>query len=75
MLQGKASIFEHFGPWRIYSSLFCTFGIDDRIRGSVWCMLLDIQNYRSKFVKGFYTKLLAMESSELEKLIDNDNIT
>ena len=46
VFEGKADIFEHFGPWRVYSSLFCTFGIEDRIRGLVWCKLLQIDTYK-----------------------------
>lgn len=33
VFRGEANIFEDFGPWRIYSSLFCTFGLEDYYRG------------------------------------------
>ena len=42
ILAGKKSIFEDFPPWRIYNTLFCESGIDDVIRGSIWCKLLGI---------------------------------
>lgn len=74
VMQGKASIFEDFGPWRIYSSLFCTFGLDDSIRGKVWCKLLSIDTLKGTFVKGLYQKLLALDATELEKIIENDHI-
>ena len=74
MMQGKASIFEDFGPWRIYSSLFCTFGLDDSIRGKVWCKLLSIDTLKGTFVKGLYQKLLALDATELEKIIEKDHI-
>lgn len=73
-MQGKASIFEDFGPWRIYNSLFCTFGLDDSIRGHVWCKLLSIDTTKGNFVEGMYQKLLALDATELEKMIENDHI-
>ena len=49
VFEGKADIFENFGPWRVYSSLFSTFGIEDRIRGDVWCKLLQIDSCKKSF--------------------------
>lgn len=74
VMKGSASIFEDFGPWRIYNSLFCTFGLDDAIRGKVWCKLLSIDTLKGACVEGFYRKLLELDATELEKIIDNDHI-
>jgi hypothetical protein len=68
-MEGKASIFENFGPWRVYSSLFCIFGVDDSIRGRVWCKLLQIDTFKGTFVSGLYSKLLALDATELEKMM------
>lgn len=74
VIQGKADIFEHFGPWRVYSSLFCTFGLENNIRGQVWCKLLQIETLKNTFVEGLYRRLLALDATELEKIINNDHI-
>ena len=42
IVEGKKNIFENFGPWRIFNSLFHDQGIEDSIRGKIWCKLFEV---------------------------------
>ena len=54
VIERKTSMFDDYGPWRIYNSLFYEKGIKDEIRGKVWCLLLEVNLLKTKFVESFY---------------------
>ena len=72
ILHGKMSIFEDFPPWRIYNTLFCVNGVDDLLRGTIWCKMLDIDKLRGGSAYNLYQKLVSMENEDLVKRIEND---
>jgi len=62
ILSGQKSIFEDFPPWRVYNTLFSVVGIDDSIRGEIWCKLLSVDVLREGSAPNLYQKLLSMEN-------------
>ena len=75
VLAGLKSIFEDFPPWRIYNTLFCEAGVDDSVRGQIWCKLLSIDSLREGSASDLYQKLLTMENEALVKQIEQDQIS
>ena len=54
VLEGRMSIFDDFPPWRVYNTLFSESGVDDSVRGLIWCKLLSVDSLKAGSAPNLY---------------------
>lgn len=65
---------EHFEEKRVFASLFREKGIDDGMRGALWCNLLNINELKNGHAAAFFAKIIEMKNDELDQILDKDTI-
>lgn len=74
IFEGNLDLINDFQPTRVYACFF-TFGIDDDIRGKVWCHLLHAEELRVGYGGSeVYKKFLSFTNPCLEKAMSRDKI-
>ncbi len=71
---GNADLINDFQPSRVHASIF-TFGIEDDVRGKVWCHLLHAEELRAGYGGSeVYKIFLSVTNPCLEKAMCRDKI-
>jgi len=74
VLSQKIDIRNMFAEHRIFNSVFTEKGIQDDMRGALWCNLLRVKVLKDLHSPQLFAKLSALPNKELENIIEKDTI-